>query len=157
MWNKRNDPPSPQPPATPPRPATIPTPIQRQEPLPPPPPPEPKREKAIIGRSVRIKGDIFAKEELVIDGEVEGNITLQDRLTVGDSGKVKASIKAREVIVFGTIQGNVEVAEKIAIRDKGSLVGDIKTAGIAIDDGAYFKGSIDIVKTEPARQRAANE
>ena len=154
MWNKRNDPPPPQPQVQP-RPA--PTPIQRQE-YTPPPPPAPVREKAVIGPSVKIKGDITAKEELVIDGEVEGNITLHDRLTIGNNGKVRATIKAKEVVVYGSIHGNVEVTEKIAIRDKGSLVGDIKTAGIAIDDGAYFKGSIDIVKSEPAaRQKAANE
>lgn len=155
MWNKRNDPPSPLPQAQP-RPA--PTPMPRQEYTPPPPPPAPVREKAVIGPSVRIKGDIIAKEELVIDGEVEGNITLHDRLTIGNNGKVRATVKAKEVIVYGSIHGNVEVAEKIAIRDKGSLVGDIKTAGIAIDDGAYFKGSIDIIKSDSsARQKAANE
>jgi cytoskeletal protein CcmA (bactofilin family) len=155
MWNKRNEPAPPQPqPQAQPRP--VPTPIQRQE-YTPPPAPAPVREKAIIGPSVKIKGDIIAKEELVIDGEVEGNITLHDRLTIGNNGKVRATIKAKEVVVFGSIQGNVDVTEKIAIRDKGSLIGDIKTAGIAIDDGAYFKGSIDIVKTEPARQKAANE
>ena len=63
---------------------------------------------------------------------------------------MKANIKAREVAIFGVVKGNVEVSEKIAIREKGSLIGDIKTAGISIDDGAYFKGSIDIVRPEPA-------
>jgi cytoskeletal protein CcmA (bactofilin family) len=66
---------------------------------------------------------------------------------------VKANIKAREVVIFGTVKGNVEVSEKIAIREQGSLIGDIKTAGISIDDGAYFKGSIDIVRPEPVRQQ----
>ncbi len=68
---------------------------------------------------------------------------------MGANGKVKSNIRAREVIVYGSVRGNVEVTDKIAIRDQGSLVGDIKAAGISIDDGAYFKGSIDIMRPEP--------
>jgi len=101
---------------------------------------------------MQIKGDIRTREELFVDGEVEGTLESQSLLTVGANGKVRANIKAREVVVFGSVRGNVEVTEKIAIRDQGSLIGDIKTAGISIDDGAYFKGSIDIVRPEPARQ-----
>jgi cytoskeletal protein CcmA (bactofilin family) len=73
----------------------------------------------------------------------------QALLTVGPNGKVRANIKAREVVIFGSVRGNVEVTEKIAIREQGSLIGDIKSAGISIDDGAYFKGSIDIMRPEP--------
>jgi cytoskeletal protein CcmA (bactofilin family) len=96
-----------------------------------------------------IKGDIHAREELMVDGEVEGTIESQSQITVGANGKVKSNIRAREVIVYGSVRGNVEVTDKIAIRDQGSLVGDIKAAGISIDDGAYFKGSIDIMRPEP--------
>lgn len=96
-----------------------------------------------------IKGDIRASEELVVDGQVEGTLESQSLITIGPSGKVHSNIKAREVVIFGSVRGNVEVSDKIAIRDQGSLVGDIKTAGISIDDGAYFKGSIDIVRPEP--------
>ena len=98
---------------------------------------------------MQIKGEIRAREELMVDGEVEGMLESQSVLTVGPNGKVRAGIKAREVIIFGSVRGNVEVVEKIAIREQGSLVGDIKAAGISIDDGAYFKGSIDIVRPEP--------
>ncbi len=96
-----------------------------------------------------IKGDISTREELLVDGEVEGTLESHSLLTVGPHGKVRADIKAREVVIFGSVKGNIEVAEKIAIRGEGSLVGNIKTAGISIDDGAYFKGSIDIVRPEP--------
>ena len=96
-----------------------------------------------------IKGEIRSREELIVDGEVEGTLESQSSITVGPNGKVRSNIKAREVIVYGSVRGNVEVAEKIAIREQGSLVGDIKAAGISIDDGAYFKGSIDIVRPEP--------
>ena len=96
-----------------------------------------------------IKGEIRAQEELFVDGDVEGVLESHSSLTVGPNGKVRANIKAREVIVYGALRGNVDVTEKIAIREQGSLVGDIKAAGISIDDGAYFKGSIDIVRPEP--------
>jgi len=108
-----------------------------------------KKTAAAIGASMTIKGEIRAREELLVDGEVEGSLESQSLITVGPNGKVRAHIKAREVVVFGSVRGNVEVAEKIAIRDQGSLVGDIKAAGISIDDGAYFKGSIDIVRPDP--------
>jgi len=98
---------------------------------------------------MNIKGEIHAREQLTVDGEVEGILQSESQLTIGPSGKVRANIKAREVIIFGSVRGNVEVVEKIAIREQGSLVGDIKAAGISIDDGAYFKGSIDIVRPEP--------
>ena len=106
---------------------------------------------------MHIKGDIRSQEELVVDGEVEGSLESYSLLTVGPHGKVRANIKAREVIIYGSVHGNVDVVEKLAIREQGSLVGDIRTAGISIDDGAYFKGSIDIVRpdakvtTKPAK------
>ena len=104
---------------------------------------------AAIGSAMIIIGEIYSREELLVDGEVDGKLELQHRLTVGPNGKVRATIKAREVVVFGNVQGNVEVSDKITIKKGGSLVGDIRTAGIVIDDGAYFKGSIDIVKSPP--------
>jgi cytoskeletal protein CcmA (bactofilin family) len=104
---------------------------------------------ATIGPSMTIKGEIRAREELLVDGEVEGLLESQSRLTVGPNGKVRGNIKAREVAIFGSVRGNVDVTEKIAIREQGSLIGDIRSSGISIDDGAYFKGSIDIVRPEP--------
>ncbi len=98
---------------------------------------------------MHIKGDIRTREELLVDGEVEGSMESQSLLTVGPNGKVRANIKAREVAIYGSVRGNVEVSEKLSIREQGSLIGDIKSAGISIDDGAYFKGSIDITRPEP--------
>ncbi|HYL34309.1 MAG TPA: polymer-forming cytoskeletal protein, partial [Bryobacteraceae bacterium] len=98
---------------------------------------------------VMIKGQIFSREDLTIDGEVDGSVELHEhRLTVGPNGKLQAGVKAREVVVLGTIHGNVEASDKIDIRKDARLVGDIKTARIVIEDGAYFKGSIDIVRPE---------
>ena len=119
--------------------------------------PEPDtRGSASIGKAVKINGQIFSKEDLYVDGDVEGTIELaENKLTIGPSGRVQASVKAREVVVLGQIQGNVEAMDKLDIRKDAKLVGDIKTARIIIEDGAYFKGSIDIVrpndkKTAPA-------
>jgi cytoskeletal protein CcmA (bactofilin family) len=103
----------------------------------------------VLGKSVIVKGQIFSREDLTIDGEVEGTVELQEhRLTVGPNGRVTASIKAREIVVLGTIHGNVETTDKIDIRKEAKLVGDIRTARIVIEDGAYFKGNIDIVRAE---------
>ena len=112
-------------------------------------PPASASGSATIGKAVMVKGQIFSREDLVIDGEVEGTVELQEhRLTVGPNGKVQAGVKAREIVVLGTIHGNVEATDKIDIRKDARLVGDIKTARIVIEDGAYFKGSIDIIKGE---------
>jgi cytoskeletal protein CcmA (bactofilin family) len=104
---------------------------------------------AVLGKSVIVKGQIYGREDLTIDGEVEGTVELQEhRLTIGPNGKVLATVKAREVVVLGTVHGNVETRDKIQIRKDAKLVGDIKPARIEIEDGAYFKGHIDIVRTE---------
>src|SRR5579872_6685937 len=110
---------------------------------------------AIIGKSVVLKGQIYGREDVTIDGEVEGTVELQEhRLTVGPNGKVVATIKAREIVVQGTVHGNIETREKIEIRKEAKVVGDIRTARIVIEDGAYFKGSIDIVRAEAPKPAA---
>ena len=99
----------------------------------------------------------MSREDLTIDGEVEGTVECQEhRLTIGPNGRVHAGLKAREIVIYGSIQGNVEAAEKIDIKKEAKLVGDIKTSRIMIEDGAYFKGSIDITKAaQPQRPPAA--
>lgn len=148
MWSKSKDEPGTTPypesqRANPPQPAAAASPAPTQTTV------RAATPTAAIGRSMRIKGEIHSREELLVDGEVEGVMESESLLTVGPNGKVKANIKAREVVIFGTVHGNVEVSGKIAIREQGSLIGNIKSAGISIDDGAYFKGSIDIVRPEP--------
>jgi len=127
-------------------------------PMPTPPPPlrpaeaEAPRGVASIGKSVVIKGQIFSREDLFLDGEIEGTVEVPEhRLTIGPHGKLQASIRAREVVVLGVVHGNVEAGERIDIRKESRLVGDIKTGRIIIEDGAYFKGSIDIVKPDAAK------
>ena len=116
----------------------------------------PRTGSAVLGKSVNVKGQMYSREDLTIDGEVEGTVELQEhRLTVGPNGKVLASVKAREIVVYGTIHGNVETTDKLEIRKDAKLVGDIKTARIVIEDGAFFKGNIDIVRAVEARPAAA--
>ena len=108
------------------------------------------RNAATIGKAVKIIGQIFTKEDLYVDGDVEGTIESQDnKVTIGPNGRVQAGIKAREVIILGQVQGNVETTDKVDIRKDAKLVGDITTSRISIEDGALFKGSIDIKKAEP--------
>ncbi|MBX5497242.1 MAG: polymer-forming cytoskeletal protein [Bryobacteraceae bacterium] len=113
---------------------------------------------AVIGPTVVIRGDIVAKEDLFINGTVEGTLQLEgNRLAVGPRGKVKAQIVAREVLIQGSVEGDIEAKDKITIKNDGTLVGDIQVAGIVIEDGAYFKGSIDIIRPTSGNAQKANE
>ena len=171
MWNKKREEEPPRPPqrpaatpsAAPPTQAT-PNPIEARKetaPVSSMPParfePENRGGSATIGKAVKVAGNIYSREDLYVDGDLEGTVeALEHKLTIGPNGTVKATIKAREVVVLGAIHGNVEGAEKIEIRKDAKLTGDIRTARIIIEDGAYFKGSIDIVKPErkPAPKQA---
>ena len=162
MWNKRREEEPPRP-FTPPSPAPVApkpieakkevtpvssTPIGRFE-------PENRVSAATVGKAVKIVGQIYSKEDLYVDGEIEGTVeALEHKLTIGPHGTVHAGIKAREVVALGNITGNVEASDKIEIHKEAKLVGDIRTSRIIIEDGAYFKGSIDIVKPEPAKPPA---
>ena len=107
------------------------------------------RATARLGASLHVKGEISGNEDLVIDGSVEGLVQLDERkLTVGATAKVTADIIAREVVVYGTVKGNLRAKDRIEIKKDGSVNGDLTTARIMIEDGAYFKGSIEIDKTE---------
>lgn len=106
---------------------------------------------------MRVVGEISSDEELYVDGELEGSLELRNRLTIGPTGKVKANIKAQEVVVFGSVRGNVEAENRISLRAGATIVGDIKTAGIVIEDGAYFKGGIDIRKAGQGQQKTNGE
>jgi cytoskeletal protein CcmA (bactofilin family) len=139
---------------------------EMQRPIMPPPPPLPEREETMtestkrdggspatrsgetfIGRTLVLKGELSAEEDLQVEGQFEGNIQLPEHcLTVGANGHVKAEIRARHVIIVGSVEGNITANEKVEIRKTGHVVGDIVAAAIAVDEGAYFKGSIDILR-----------
>lgn len=100
-----------------------------------------------LGPSLRIKGEISGNEDLLIDGSVEGIVQLEkQKLTLGPTSKVTADIVAGEVIVSGSLKGNVRAKTRIEIRKDGSVTGDLTTPQISIEDGACFKGSIEIEK-----------
>jgi cytoskeletal protein CcmA (bactofilin family) len=106
-------------------------------------------EQATIGKGLFVKGEITGSESLFIDGKVEGSINLPgNRVTVGRNGQVAASITAREIVVLGKVKGNVSATDRVDIRAEGSLSGDVAAARISIEDGAFFKGGIDIRKPE---------
>ena len=149
MWKPTNSPstptPSPEPPQRPsytptaPEPpvasrATSSAPINTQE-------------QATLGKSLVIKGEVTGSESLYIDGRVEGSINLPgNRVTVGRNGVVAANISAREIVVLGKVRGNMTASDRVDIRGEGSLTGDVVAQRISIEDGAYFKGGIDIRK-----------
>lgn len=107
-----------------------------------------RRGTTVVGPSIRIQGAVTSAEEILIEGELTGTLELDQRLTIAAKGKVEANIKAKEVIVAGSVKGNIDAVDRITLRVGANLVGDVKTAGIVIEDGAYFKGGIDI--TRPA-------
>ena len=104
-------------------------------------------DQATIGKSLVIKGEVTGSESLYIDGRVEGSINLSgNRVTVGRNGVVAANINAREIVVLGKVRGNLTASDRVDIRSDGSLTGDVVAARISIEDGAFFKGGIDIRK-----------
>jgi cytoskeletal protein CcmA (bactofilin family) len=103
-----------------------------------------------IGRSVVMKGELSASEDLAVEGTVEGTIELRDNvLTIGPNGRIKANIFAKSVIVFGTVNGNITASDRVDIRDAGAVDGNIVSARVSIADGARFRGSVDMQKKGP--------
>ncbi len=118
--------------------------------------PEPMKSPTIIssdstrtqlGRSVKVKGELTGDEDLLIAGQFEGTVNLHEHcLTVGPEGKVQAEIQAARVIIHGSVHGNISVKERVEIYKTGHVVGDLLAPGISIEDGAYFKGKIEILR-----------
>jgi cytoskeletal protein CcmA (bactofilin family) len=103
----------------------------------------------VIGKAMVVRGQIKSKESLHIEGEVTGSLELPGaRLTVGPTAKVSADAVAREIEVIGTLTGDLDASKKITVRKGGRLVGDLRTPGIVIEEGAYYKGKIEIVNPE---------
>jgi cytoskeletal protein CcmA (bactofilin family) len=112
-------------------------------------------EQATIGKSLIVKGELSGSESLYIDGKVEGAINLPgNRVTVGRNGQVAANIMAREIVVLGKVRGNCQASDRVDIRSEGSLTGDVIAARISIEDGAFFKGGIDIRKPGAGDQKS---
>jgi len=111
------------------------------------------RSSARIGSSIAIKGELSGAEDLQIYGKVDGPISLHGHeLTVGPSAQLNSEIHAGELVVSGKVVGNVHVRGRVDIKKDGSVIGDISSARISIEDGAHFKGRIEI---DPAKSQAA--
>jgi cytoskeletal protein CcmA (bactofilin family) len=163
MWKPTNQPQSPARPGEPERPA-MPTPssapaMTASEPAPAPRPvTTTTADQATIGKSLVIKGEVTGSESLYIDGRVEGSINLAgNRVTIGRNGVVAANINAREIVVLGKVRGNLTASDRVDIRSDGSLTGDVVAARISIEDGAFFKGGIDIRKGGQPQQKPNGE
>jgi cytoskeletal protein CcmA (bactofilin family) len=110
-------------------------------------------ETTLIGTSIVIKGELSCGEDLYIDGQVEGTIDPKgNRLTIGPNGRVKANVTARVVVVQGKLEGNIQASDRVDLRQSAVVMGDIATHRISIDEGAYFKGSLNIQKEAPTNQ-----
>jgi cytoskeletal protein CcmA (bactofilin family) len=114
---------------------------------------------AHIGKSVYVKGELSGSEDLYVDGEVEGTIALDGhRLTVGPEGRIRAGIQAKDVIIQGKVDGDVVGAQRVELRKTAHLMGNIRTLRIAIEEGAVFKGHIEMLqemKEEPNKTAAS--
>jgi len=162
MWKPTNQPGTPGRPAEPERPTTMstpPAPAASETAAAPRPVTTTTSDQATIGKSLVIKGEVTGSESLYIDGRVEGSINLSgNRVTVGRNGVVAANINAREIVVLGKVRGNLTASDRVDTRSDGSLTGDVVAARISIEDGAFFKGGIDIRKGgQPGQQKANGE
>ena len=119
-----------------------------------PPAPVPSPEAAMLTQGIRIRGELTGKADLFIDGDVEGSVRLGDsRLTIGPSGHVKADIEAREIYIRGNVQGNLRGRERITLGNSCHVKGDLESPRIAIEDGAQFKGRVEMGPAADARER----
>ncbi len=134
MWNRDSS--APTTPANPSTPTAQPTPSTTNF----------SRSATVIGESMRIEGSLISQEDVQLAGEVKGRIEVDGTLTIGPKAKVEANVKAKEATISGTIKGNVESVGRLTLRKGANLIGDVKTSGIVIEDGAYFKGGIDITR-----------
>ena len=114
----------------------------------------PTGEFALIGKSVVIKGELSGSEDLYVDGHVEGKIELRNNsLTVGPNGNVKANVSAKAVVIQGKLEGAVNVSDRVELRKSAVVTGDVTAQRIAIEEGAFLRGKVDIQK-EPGKASA---
>src|SRR5713101_7646171 len=116
-------------------------------------PDAPRGEMIFIGKSVVIKGELSCGEDLYIEGQVEGTIDPKgNRLTIGPNGRVKANVTACVVVVQGKLEGNIQASDRVDLRQSAVVMADIATQHISIDEGVYFKGSINVQKKAPTKE-----
>ena len=120
-------------------PVSNPSPVHRQ----------PVGEQAVIGSSLVVKGDVHGEEDLVIQGQIEGKVVLKkNSITVGSNGRVKADLYGKQIIIEGSVQGNLFGEDKIIVKKSGNVRGNLLAPRINLEEGAKFKGSIDMEGAE---------
>ncbi|MGC2161817.1 MAG: polymer-forming cytoskeletal protein [Silvibacterium sp.] len=111
---------------------------------------------ASIGKSVQIYGEVKGSEDLVVDGTIEGTITLSEsRLTIGPNAHVQANVSARDVVILGALTGDILASGRVELRAGSNLKGDIHAARLSIEENAVFSGKVDLAVTERAATGAA--
>jgi len=111
------------------------------------------RAAAVIGKTIMVQGTISGKEDLLVDGRLDGDIDLpENRLTVGPGGHIEGRIRAREIVIHGVVQGNLEASERVEIRKNAKVIGDLKACRPVIEDEAYFKGNVETIRVDPPKQ-----
>jgi len=112
---------------------------------------KPAEGSTVIGKSVTIRGDVTGKEDLFLDGVVEGTISLpESRLTVGPNARVMADVDAQEMVIFGLVEGNLRVAGRIDLRESAVVKGDIVAGRLSIEENASMKGKVELLETATA-------
>ena len=110
------------------------------------------RAGAVIGKSLTVTGQINGKEDLVLDGRLEGDVDLpENRLTIGPTGHLQGRARAREIVIHGVVQGNLEASERVEIKKNARVIGDLKAQRPVIEDEAYFKGNVETVRVDPPK------
>jgi cytoskeletal protein CcmA (bactofilin family) len=110
------------------------------------------RAAAVIGKTILVKGSVSGKEDLLVDGRLEGDVDLpENRLTVGPGGHIEGKIRAREIVIYGVVQGNLEASERVEIRKAAKVIGDLKASRPVIEDEAYFKGNVETIRVDPPK------
>ncbi len=113
------------------------------------------RAGAVIGKNLTLVGQVSGKEDLVVDGRLEGDVDLpENRLTVGPTGQLQGRVKAREIVIHGAVQGNLEASERVEIRKNARVIGDLKAQRPVIEDEAYFKGNVETIRVDPPKAAA---
>lgn len=107
------------------------------------------RAGAVIGKSLVIHGHLTGREDVTVDGRVEGDVELmENRCTVGAGGHVQGGIKAKEVVVYGAVHGNLEGTERVEIKRNAKVIGDVRSTRIVMEEESYFKGNVDTLKAD---------
>jgi cytoskeletal protein CcmA (bactofilin family) len=116
-------------------------------------------ESSLVGKTLLIKGEIFSEDEILIEGKVQGKITVKNRVVIGRGGDVEAEIEARDVVIKGKVTGNVRGSQRVEIVSEGTLHGNISSPRVVIADSGFFEGNIEMKhrdeKAKPLEEKPA--